>query len=68
MPETVLPLLNGIEATVLVEHMTVRILYHRAEVIGLATSTLPVVADTYTALLNYKFSTWYERADKQYTY
>jgi hypothetical protein len=52
MPETVLPLLNGIEATVLVEHMTVRILYHRAEVIGLATSTLPVVADSDVVLLD----------------
>jgi hypothetical protein len=35
MPEAVLPLLNAIEATVLVEHATARTLYHRPEVIGL---------------------------------
>jgi WD40 repeat protein len=35
MPEVVLSLLHTIEATVLVEHATVRTLYHRAEVIGL---------------------------------
>jgi hypothetical protein len=36
MPEIVLSLLHAIEATVLVEHATVRTMHHRAEVIGLA--------------------------------
>jgi hypothetical protein len=40
IPEAVLPLLHAIEATVLVKHATVRTLYHRAEVIGLATAKL----------------------------
>jgi hypothetical protein len=41
MPEAVLPLLRDIELTVLFGQSTLRILHHRAEVIGLATSTLP---------------------------
>jgi hypothetical protein len=36
MPEAVLPILHAIEATVLVEHATIRTLHHRTEVIGLA--------------------------------
>jgi WD40 repeat protein len=40
IPEAVLPLLHAIEATVLVEHTTVRTLHHRAEVIGLAEPAL----------------------------
>jgi hypothetical protein len=40
MPEAVLSLLHAIEATVLVEHATVRTMHHRTEVIGRAESTL----------------------------
>jgi WD40 repeat protein len=40
MPEMVLPLLNAIEPTVLVEQAAMRTLYHRVEVIGLATAML----------------------------
>jgi WD40 repeat protein len=52
MPEVVLLLLNEIQATVLIEHATVRTLYHRAEVIGLATSTLPAIADPNVTILD----------------
>jgi hypothetical protein len=40
MPEAVLPLLNAIEATVLVEHAATRTLHRRTEVIGLAEPAL----------------------------
>jgi WD40 repeat protein len=40
MPQAVLPLLQAIEATVLIEHATVRTLHHRTEVIGLAKAAL----------------------------
>jgi hypothetical protein len=40
MPEVVLSLLHAIEATVLVEHATMRTMHHRTEVIGWATPTL----------------------------
>jgi WD40 repeat protein len=43
MPEAVFSLLSDIEAMVLVEHTTVRTLYHRAEVIGLDVAALPMV-------------------------
>jgi hypothetical protein len=43
MSEVVLPLLHAIEATVLVEHATVRTLHHRTEVIGLAAPVLTLI-------------------------
>jgi WD40 repeat protein len=46
MPEAVLPLLNAIEAMVLVEQATARTLHHRAEVIGLAVAAMvPIDSD-----------------------
>jgi WD40 repeat protein len=45
MPEVVLPVLNAIEPTVLVEQATMRTLYYRMEVIGLNAATLILIDD-----------------------
>jgi hypothetical protein len=54
-PEAVLPILNTIEAVVVVDQVAVHTLYHRAEVIGLATAALTPIDSNFKNSETFEF-------------